>query len=129
MSGSEGELQSFSLTPRPHLLRQPRGPDTILKATVAGEDTSGCSVGAQVDPSSDSTGQPALMTIGPIKCPFKKDFCRCVMKINAFLPGRAVRVINEVMEGPLGPEARCYLCTSKNMFSHFLNDEDIEPGY
>lgn len=74
------------------------------------------SVGAQVDQSTEPLGWPALMTIGPIKCPFKNDFCRCFVKMNTFLCGRAVTVINEVMESPESLEARRYLCVSKICF-------------
>lgn len=38
------------------------------------------------------------------------------MKINTFLPGRAVTMINEVMASPVSLEARCYLCMSKICF-------------
>lgn len=71
---------------------------------------------AQLGQPSASVGQPALTTIGPIKCPFKNDFCQCLMKINTFLHGRAVTVMNEVMRSPVSLEARCYLCMSKICF-------------
>lgn len=68
------------------------------------------------------------MTIGPIKCPFKNDFCQCFMKINAFLHGRAVTVINEVMGSPVSLEARCYLCMSKICFLISLMIKTLNLG-
>lgn len=44
------------------------------------------SAGAQTHQSSAALGQPALMTIGPIKCLFQNDFCRCFMEINTSPP-------------------------------------------
>lgn len=38
------------------------------------------------------------------------------MKINTFLRGRAVTVINEVMERLVSSQARCHLCMSKICF-------------
>lgn len=83
---------------------------------------------AQLGQSSASVGQPALMTIGPIKCPFKNDFCQCFMKINTFLRGRAVPMIDEVMGSPVSLEAKCYLWMSRICFLISLMIKTLNLG-
>lgn len=50
------------------------------------------------------------------------------MKINTFLHSRAFTLINELLEGPVTGGQVLFMYV-QNMFSHFLNDEDIELGY
>lgn len=50
------------------------------------------------------------------------------MKINTFLHGRAVTVMNEVMRSPVSLEARCYLCMSKICFLISLMIKTLNLG-
>lgn len=50
------------------------------------------------------------------------------MKINTFLHGRAVTVINEVMGSLMSLEARCYLCMSKICFLISLMIKTLSLG-